>query len=200
MGAAGSTPQAAGLYRYQRLTGPRSIRLLEFLASEQAGHDPAPCRIKLKEVSLDSAYETKWIAVSYVWGSSSLTHHVWCDGLKIPVMANAAEALAGLSYVQQLGISIWIDSVCIDQTCLEERGQQVALMGEIYRRSKCTFIWLGRDNDVCRHALRFCKEAANLYSAEERTLKSIRDVARRARAANCEWKFCFDVTLSDSLY
>ncbi|KAF1915963.1 heterokaryon incompatibility protein-domain-containing protein [Ampelomyces quisqualis] len=41
------------------------------------------------------------------------------------------------------GGSIWIDTVCIDQENLSERGHQVKQMGDIYSRAKTVLMWLG---------------------------------------------------------
>jgi hypothetical protein len=40
----------------------------------------------------------------------------------------------------------WVDSICIDQTSHAERNQQVALMGEIYKRAEQVVVWLGEGN------------------------------------------------------
>jgi hypothetical protein len=42
---------------------------------------------------------------------------------------------------------IWIDGVCINQADLDERGQQVAIMGDVYSRTKRNIIWLGDSDD-----------------------------------------------------
>jgi hypothetical protein len=38
---------------------------------------------------------------------------------------------------------LWIDSICIDQTSMEEKNHQVALMGDIYKMAEKVDIWLG---------------------------------------------------------
>lgn len=49
---------------------------------------------------------------------------------------------------------IWADAVCINQSDVEERSEQVALMGEIFRRAYQVVVWLGpeptshKGNDV----------------------------------------------------
>ena len=39
---------------------------------------------------------------------------------------------------------LWIDSICIDQTNLTERGSQVGYMGDIFRAAAHVVVWLGR--------------------------------------------------------
>jgi hypothetical protein len=49
--------------------------------------------------------------------------------------------------------TIWIDLICIDQSNDTERGHQVALMGQIYRKAQRTIAWLGHDDGTVRHAV-----------------------------------------------
>lgn len=42
---------------------------------------------------------------------------------------------------------VWIDAICIDQSNLEERAQQVRLMREIYQHSARTIAWLGEETE-----------------------------------------------------
>ncbi|EGU85303.1 hypothetical protein FOPG_13649 [Fusarium oxysporum f. sp. conglutinans race 2 54008] len=39
----------------------------------------------------------------------------------------------------------WIDQICIDQTNIPERNQQVSMMDKIYTRSKETVVWVGTE-------------------------------------------------------
>lgn len=39
--------------------------------------------------------------------------------------------------------NIWIDATCIDQQNVTERGDQVAIMGSIYRQAETVLVWLG---------------------------------------------------------
>ncbi|PQE31255.1 heterokaryon incompatibility protein [Rutstroemia sp. NJR-2017a WRK4] len=55
----------------------------------------------------------------------------------------------------------WIDSLCIDQTNLEERGQQVQLMKQIYRRADQVVVWLGEassDSDLALDFIEFLNQ------------------------------------------
>ncbi|KAB5528990.1 heterokaryon incompatibility protein-domain-containing protein [Coniochaeta sp. 2T2.1] len=40
---------------------------------------------------------------------------------------------------------LWVDQLCIDQDNVAEKGPQIQLMGEIYRRAERVVIWLGED-------------------------------------------------------
>ena len=39
--------------------------------------------------------------------------------------------------------SLWVDALCINQADDDERGHQVGMMGEIYKRAQCVHAWLG---------------------------------------------------------
>jgi len=40
----------------------------------------------------------------------------------------------------------WMDAICINQEDLSERSAQVSLMGDIYRTSRATLIWMGSED------------------------------------------------------
>jgi hypothetical protein len=86
-------------------------------------------------VSLDGNFDcdadTCYNTVSYAWGNLELCKKVLVDGCTLPVTHNAESALRSMRKAEETR-RIWIDSICIDQTNLEERSQQVMLMGSIY--------------------------------------------------------------------
>lgn len=167
------------LYRHVPLTDARSIRLLDF-----APRDPHQegIAITLTEVPLDAAPD--FIAISYVWGSSTLDHAVWCEGKNLPVTASAAQVLASPVF-PFFGFSVWIDSICIDQSSVPERNAQVRLMGDIYRRAARLFIWLGRGDEACELALRYCNEAVLIDTWNDKDPgSSVMDLLHRIETAH----------------
>jgi hypothetical protein len=66
---------------------------------------------------------------------------------------------AALRQLQQSDkpITLWVDAVCIDQTNLFERSEQVRSMGRIYHQAERVIVWLGpqsplRDDQICIQA------------------------------------------------
>jgi hypothetical protein len=71
--------------------------------------------------------------LSYVWGSSILSHEISIEGFTLSVTANLDSALRRLRrrYLSE-SMPIWADGICINQEDTSERNQQVALMKRIY--------------------------------------------------------------------
>jgi hypothetical protein len=85
-------------------------------------------------------YET----ISYCWGMDRrLNYSVLVSGKELFITKNAYEILhARSSYFRER--LMWIDGLCIDQTKgASEKPSQLRLMGEIYRLSSRTIVWLG---------------------------------------------------------
>lgn len=85
--------------------------------------------------------ETTYQALSYTWGTATPTAPIICNGQKLEVTRNLYEALL---YLRHRGTRIlWIDAICIDQSNLAERSEQVQLMKQIYDSAISLVVWLG---------------------------------------------------------
>ncbi|KAK5689840.1 hypothetical protein LTR97_012599 [Elasticomyces elasticus] len=152
-------------YAYQPLDPEqKQIRLLRL---EPGGyHDPLLARLLL--VSLDDmpVYNT----ISYVWGDPSTRSEVDISGTRLSVPINTALALRRMRLDDTVRI-VWIDSICINQKDIHERGQQVSIMGDIYRRSVGNLVHLTDD-----------------HTMGERVIKLASQIDREARTETNEWK------------
>ena len=130
-------------YVRERLSSPTSsIRLLT-LDVENEKHFLAG---SLGVFDLDQ--KSNYIAASYEWGEIEPEVDLVIDGRLLPIRHNLGlllseirnrirrEKLAG-------DVRIWVDAVCIDQTDVVERGQQVSVMGQIFKSARGVFAWLG---------------------------------------------------------
>jgi hypothetical protein len=108
-------------------------------------HDPLI--FTLSDYSLHSA--PKFIAISYVWGNPTACKTILINGRRCRVTSNAEEALRQTHLgAKSIGISyLWLDSVCIDQASLSEKGCQVNIMSEIYGTSDAVYACIGGDAD-----------------------------------------------------
>lgn len=103
-------------------------------------HKPMLCDFKV--VSLNN--RPKYSALSYVWGQEDAVHEISLGGCPFWVRPNLFTALRRLrAHGGDNAVVIWVDALCIDQNSVVERNSQVAMMGEIYSRSKRVQVWLG---------------------------------------------------------
>jgi hypothetical protein len=58
-------------------------------------------------------------------------------------------------------LRIWIDALCINQVKLEERAQQVSIMGRIYSRAAAVHVWLDENTLGIKAALRVIRDIYN---------------------------------------
>lgn len=95
-----------------------------------------------------------YTALSYVWGAPQPTQGITID-LKIGVLSITRNCQDALRQIRHLygDTTIWVDSICIDQSCETERCHQVSLMGDVYSRAKKVYIWLGQETPGRRRAL-----------------------------------------------
>jgi hypothetical protein len=145
-------------YSYLPLSSPRNIRVIILQPSRDR---KAELRCSLEEISIDASYEPKhrhspqeisrdatdkpkrrYDALSYVWGAKVGTVPVLCERKRILVTPNCEMALRHLRHAKK-SVTIWIDTICINQGDDIERAQQVPLMHDIYYCAYKIFIWLG---------------------------------------------------------
>jgi len=87
-------------------------------------------------------------ALSYCWGDSKDRFPITCNGVRgLAVTENLHSALKRLQLPNQPRL-IWADAICINQEDIDERGSQVRLMKDIYRRASSVVIWLGEAIEV----------------------------------------------------
>jgi hypothetical protein len=60
--------------------------------------------------------------------------------------------------IQESGILIWIDSICIDQANVVERNQQVSIVADIYRSAESVYVWLGRGDEDTSYAIEHIRD------------------------------------------
>ena len=160
---------ASHIYEHSKLTSRTSIRLLRLLAGAQ--NDKLRCDIDIADIENDLDYE----AVSYVWGTSepkpSIQISCEYDNSELEIPKSLEGALRRFRHPTSTR-TLWTDSICINQSDLQERSQQVRLMGHIYRKASAVLIWLGEDVDGSKteHA---CK-CMNLLKNARPRLKKLR--------------------------
>ncbi|TKA66154.1 hypothetical protein B0A55_08565 [Friedmanniomyces simplex] len=103
----------------------------------------------LYKVSLDDNPE--FAALSYCWGDEKDTVEVCLAGRMVPVTKNLTNALRRLRETPQE--IFWADAICINQNDLDERGQQVQLMLDIYSGAELVYSYLNDDESMTKAEL-----------------------------------------------
>ncbi|CZR66519.1 uncharacterized protein PAC_16420 [Phialocephala subalpina] len=135
----------------------RHIRLLDL----HPGEIGTPFRGTLRHACLDSAefYE----ALSYTWGAPITSSYLRCGSGSVPLTLNLTQALARLRRTDRTR-TLWIDQICINQDNNAERGQQVSLMGDIYRGAAIVNIWLGEEDEETTEAMVYLPHLLQAFS------------------------------------
>ncbi|KAF2836616.1 HET-domain-containing protein, partial [Patellaria atrata CBS 101060] len=150
------------LYTYTPLnTNKGQIRILRVRQAEELSD---PLIADLVVVGLDDGTINTlmygFVALSYTWGPPVFDGSLLLDGCKFPITKSLEAALKQLrfSYKDNATIEIngrlwghecycWVDQICINQSNIDERGEQVSLMRRIYKRARSVQVWLGEEAD-----------------------------------------------------
>lgn len=116
-------------------------------------------------------YET----ISYVWGNAGLRGIVYVNGCKLDVPLSAEVVLRRLRHAVDER-TVWIDSLCIDQTNMDDRNYQVQLMCDIYSSTATGLIWLGEDSGEAKDTFGSIRELYYEASRETDTFRSFKDM------------------------
>jgi Heterokaryon incompatibility protein (HET) len=117
-------------------------------------------------------------AISYCWGAPDRTHLIKCgnpqqkevDGVtyqkpaKEPVgVIKITENLKNLLLAMRTEdtyVTLWIDSICINQADVDEKSAQVKMMNLIYENAYSTIVYLGESDRETEAAMEFAKKLA----------------------------------------
>ncbi|KAK6606664.1 hypothetical protein H4I95_04313 [Botrytis cinerea] len=94
-------------------------------------------------------------ALSYIWGSTEnpvKAHVLGETSTMIQIGASLAVALRQLRYTDKPR-TLWIDSICINQSDIPERSHEIGRMRNIFSLADRTIIWLGEEADDSTSAL-----------------------------------------------
>ena len=114
---------------YQELNTASSTRLVRILSNNQT----STLSLELNEVNLDD--DPVYGAISYTWGNEQDTAFVIVNNVYVPIRQNLLNFffhLRSQNYSRQL----WVDALSIRQDNLIEKGQQVGMIGRIFRSAQ----------------------------------------------------------------
>lgn len=92
-------------------------------------------------------------AISYTWGDPKSIKTVLINGKPFEVRMNCEFVLKQARWHGKSRY-YWIDALCIDQENLDEKGKQVAIMGNIYNKAAHVLACVGEHTDESRFLFR----------------------------------------------
>ncbi|KAF4344564.1 heterokaryon incompatibility 6 OR allele [Fusarium beomiforme] len=127
---------------YKHLDSSRQeIRLL-ILHSSAKKEEEIKCT--LSHTTLKSPTNVKgpaYEALSYVWGEPDFSEPIILNDHTFYITPSLKYILSCLRRKDENRV-LWVDAICINQSDIEERGHQVALMREIYSNCQRDIAWL----------------------------------------------------------
>jgi hypothetical protein len=123
---------------YTSLSTPHSIRLLYLYPGKV--HEPLVVHLETTSVENAPSYE----AMSYVWGDADSRARLTVGTTSVDVPANLHLALQRVRHISKCRV-LWADAICINQSDVTERSQQVSIMATIFKKAKRVLVWLGED-------------------------------------------------------
>lgn len=195
----------ADLFEYSPLS-PGQIRILVLRADEET----APIICSLRHAFFEDIWDYE--AVSYTWGTESHNRPITINGKRFYVSPTLKQALKqfrkripkmtarNFSWTGErrtggqdnaAGLRcLWIDAICINQTDLEERNQQIQFMARIYRNSSRLLVWLGVSASNSDNAMKFLEELGD---------QDVQDQSRLLKWIESQTKLKKFPTLVDSI-
>lgn len=154
-------------FTHEPLPDPaKYMRLLELLDDDYSKTIKVRCRLTTWPIDRVPPYH----AISYTWGDAKSNTTILMNGKTLQVRTNCEFALKqAYSYMKNTSYLyrkwrprlheqskaswysksryFWLDAICIDQTNLEEKSKQVAMMGSIYKDASHVLACIGDHAD-----------------------------------------------------
>lgn len=152
-------------YHYQALPTEDTIRIVVLDPAERY-EDDLKCNILIRSrLELFRSTDNRinnYEAVSYAWGVPALTKTLICDGTSLlNITANVDGMLRSLRKTHR-SRNLWIDAISLNQADLQEKSQQVPLMGNIYHQSSKAIVWLGTETPGTKEVFAFLRVLATV--------------------------------------
>jgi len=136
-----------------------TIRLLDI---DPSGDVRAPLSGQIRTARL--ADKPSFGALSYVWGEwSTPAPTILCrpHNFYLGITSNCDGALRSIRKMFG-GVTIWVDSICINQDSDAEKEEQIPLMGDIYAQAEAVYVWLGEGSSETIADVESLKRVARL--------------------------------------
>ncbi|KAI3528964.1 heterokaryon incompatibility protein [Colletotrichum filicis] len=128
-------------FTYDEKLAVNETRLIQLFPGEWL--DGLECRLYV--ANRDHEYQ----ALSYAWGSSKRSNQIAVNGKIHKITFNLDKALRAVR--RQIGsITLWIDSICINQDDAAEKSQQVGMMHDVFSSATEVIAYIGDGLDQSR--------------------------------------------------
>ena len=117
----------------------------------------------------DASGVNYWNATSYAWGIDPPSKNLYIDSTSpedpncgCTVMRITPNVDAMLRHYRhgELEHCLWIDAICLNQSNMPEKNQQIPQMAWIYRLALRVLIWLGEDDETAQTGIKLVQEFA----------------------------------------
>ncbi|KLO95461.1 heterokaryon incompatibility protein het-6 [Fusarium fujikuroi] len=159
---------------YSSLAPTTEIRILTL--ERGRGDDPIVCT--LRPATRDGA---EYHALSYECEDESKNDpFVTVDGRPFQIRMNLYDALKNIRKPTE-DQRLRVDAICINQSDVQEKSQQVAMMGEIFTNAVGVISWLGpaRDDSNLAIYMMFHNDTPDSSNKNSRELKALLSLCRR---------------------
>lgn len=152
---------------YETQVDATSIRLLHISFPDGADASISVSRHMLNDVP-------SYYALSYTWGASLHSDAEYTENDKVPIQVdgklvkifpNLYHALLQC-HKSYAGVWLWVDAICIEQSCFPEREAQVGIMDQIYQNATKVIVWLGQEKQDSQIGLNLVKLYARVAIRE----------------------------------
>ncbi len=82
--------------------------------------------------------------LSYIWRNLIVTQTMVCNDVEARTTSDLYDALNPFRKEDQ-EVVLWADQLCINESDVQERSQQVRIMGYVYKYSQICLAFLGRE-------------------------------------------------------
>jgi hypothetical protein len=119
-----------------------------------------------------------YISLSYTWGDPQQTCPIICEGKDLHVTRNLQDALWQLRQshlelaerfpIRRSGLTrvfFWIDAICINQSDVDEKTDQVKLMWEIYSHAELVIAWLGKQDEASKRGVELIRHMSSVVGS-----------------------------------
>ncbi|KAF5584290.1 heterokaryon incompatibility 6 OR allele [Fusarium pseudoanthophilum] len=129
--------------------------------------------------------EAEYHALSYEWGAESKDDpDITVHDRKVQIRRNLFDALRSIRKPMEDQL-LWVDAICINQSNVQEKSQQVSMMGETFKRAVGVISWLGPAKDDSDLAMDLLSNKASLEAKlpsldrDSRELKALVSLCHR---------------------